>query len=233
MVVDRFSKGVHLGALPNHFTAYKVVSLFMDMICKHHGFPRSLVSDRDPIFISRFWRELFKLCGTKLRMSTAYHPETDGQTEVFNRVLEQYLRAFVHKQPNQWYDYLALAEWSYNTSVHSSTGFSPFEITFGKPPPNLPNYILGSSPIEAVDSLLSHRKQLITKLQKTLSKTQARMKQIADTKRRDVSYAIDSWVYVKLRPYRQKSASSHSYTKLSQRYYGPFKILQQIGPVPY
>lgn len=109
VVVDRFSKGAHFGALPTNFTAYKVALLFLDLVCKHHGMPRSLVSDRDPIFVTRFWRELFKLCGTKLRMSTAYHPETDGQTEVLNRVLEQYLRAYVHTKPVSWFQYLALA----------------------------------------------------------------------------------------------------------------------------
>jgi hypothetical protein len=192
-----------------------------------------LVSDRNPIFISRFWRELFRLCGTKLRMSTAYHPQTDGQTEVFNRVLEQYLRAFVHKHPHQWYTYLNLAEWSYNTSVHSSTGFSPFEITFGKPPPSIPHYLLGSSTIEAVDTLLTSRQHLITKLRNILTKAQNRIKQFADNKRRDTSFELNSWVYVKLCPYRQKTPTSSPYTKLSPRYYGPFKILSRIGPVAY
>lgn len=88
VVVDRFSKGVHLGALPTHYTAYKVANLFLEIVCKHHGFPRSIISDRDPIFISSFWRELFKLSGTSLLMSTAYHPQTDDQMEVMNHTLE-------------------------------------------------------------------------------------------------------------------------------------------------
>lgn len=78
VVVDRFSKAAHFGALPTHHTAYKVAVLFLDMVCKHHDFPCSLVSDRDPIFVSNFWRKLFRLGSTKLRMSTAYHPQTNG-----------------------------------------------------------------------------------------------------------------------------------------------------------
>ncbi|MCH95883.1 protein FAR1-RELATED SEQUENCE 5-like [Trifolium medium] len=77
VVVDRFSKAVHLGALPAQFTAYKVAELFINMVCKIHGFPRSIVSDRDPIFISKFWADLFKFSGTLLRMSSSYHPQTN------------------------------------------------------------------------------------------------------------------------------------------------------------
>lgn len=74
VVVDKYSKGTHLGPLPSQFTVHKVAVLFLDTICKLHGFPRNLVSDHDPIFISSFWRDLFRLSGTKLCMSTAYHP---------------------------------------------------------------------------------------------------------------------------------------------------------------
>lgn len=91
VVVDHFSKGLHIGLLPAHYTMTTVARIFMEIVGKIHGMPRSLVSDRDPLFISRFWLELFKLSGTKLKMSTAYHPQTDGQIEVMNRVIEQYL----------------------------------------------------------------------------------------------------------------------------------------------
>lgn len=133
VVVDHFSKGAHCGMLPTNFTAHRVAELFIDMVCKLHGFPKSLISDRDPIFMSRFWHELFKMNGTKLRMSTAYHPQSDGQTEVLNRVLEQYSRAFVHNKPSQWGKFLCLAEWCYNT-CHSTTNLTPYEVTYGKPP---------------------------------------------------------------------------------------------------
>jgi len=78
VVVDRFSKGIHLGMLKTHFTANTIAILFMDIVGKIHGMPRSLVLDRDPLFISHFWQELFQLNSTKIRMSSTYHPQMDG-----------------------------------------------------------------------------------------------------------------------------------------------------------
>lgn len=210
VIVDRYSKAAHFGALPTNFSAFKVASLFLDLVCKHHGFPTSIVSDRDPIFLSSFWRELFRLSGTRFRMSTAYHPESDGQTEVMNRVLEQYLRAFTHSQPSSWFRFLSLAEWSYNTSLHSSSKLTPFEVVYGKAPPSVPHYIPGMTNNEAVKSLISSRQQLHTKLQHRLRKAQETMKHYADAKREDITFAVGQWVYVKLKPFRQRSARGHN-----------------------
>jgi hypothetical protein len=110
VVVDRFSKAAHFGMLPTHYTASKVADLFAKMICRLHGMPKSIISGCDPIFVSKFWQQLFLLSGTTLRMSTAYHPQTDGQTEIVNKALQQYLRCFVHDQPKKWGDYLHWAE---------------------------------------------------------------------------------------------------------------------------
>lgn len=233
VVVDRFSKGAHFGLLPTHFTAHKVAVLFLDMVCKLHGFPKSLISDRDPVFMSNFWRELFKPNGTKLRMSTAYYPQSDGQTEVLNRVLEQYLRVFVHQKPSLWGRFFGLAEWCYNTTNHSATGLSPFQVTYGKPPPNIHSYIAGTSSVEAVDSLLADRTAMLTTLRNKLLKAQQQMKLTTNANRRDVSYAVGDWVYVKLRPYRQVSLFGAKYHKLGKRYYGPYKITEAIGPVAF
>ncbi|GJT97993.1 ty3-gypsy retrotransposon protein [Tanacetum coccineum] len=102
VVVDRLTKYAHFSALPTSYNAHRVAELFMDIVVKHHGFPKAVVSDRDAIFVSQFWSSLFKLSGTQLKYSTAYHRQTDGQTEVVNRGLEQYLQAMVSGQPQQW-----------------------------------------------------------------------------------------------------------------------------------
>jgi hypothetical protein len=232
-VVDQFSKGAHFSALPTTYAAHKVAQLFLDIICKHHGMPRSLVSDRDPVFISKFWCELFKLSDTQLRMSTTYHPETDGQTEVLNRSLEQYLCAFLHHKPSLWFTYLPLVELSYNTTKHSATGYSPFHVVYGKDPVSIPQYVLGNSPIQAVDSMLAEREAFLQLLYRKLLKVQSNMKAIADKKRRPMDFNVGYFVYLKLRPYRQRSITLTSYNKLTKRYYGPYKVLQKIGPVAY
>ena len=136
------------------------------MVFKHHGMPQSMVSDRDTIFMSQFWQHLFRNCGSKLRMSSTYHPQSDGQTEVVNKALQQYLRSFVNTTPGSWGKYLHLAEWHYNTTIHYSTSLAPFHIVFGKPPPALATYIAGSSHLEAVDISLTDRDSILQTLKK-------------------------------------------------------------------
>lgn len=232
VVVDRFSRGTHLGALPPKYSAHKVVGLFIDIVCKLHGFPRSLVSDIDLLFLNAFWRKLFPISGTKLRYSTAYHPESDGQIEVLNRTLEQYLRSFVHDRPALWFSFLSLVEWNYNTSTHSGTGLSPYEVTYGKPPPTLPQYIPGTSCIEAADSIITTKQAVHSKLQQRLLKAQTLMKTYVDRHRWDVQFQVGDWVYVRLRPYRQLSLRPH-YSKLAKRFYGPYLVVEKIGTVAY
>jgi hypothetical protein len=232
-VVDRLSKAAHFGSLPTQFTAVKVADLFAKMVCKLHGMPRSMVSDRDPIFLSHFWQELFRLSGMKLRMSTAYHPQSDGQTEIVNKVLQQYLRCFAHDRPNQWGQYLHWAEWHYNTAIHTSTGFSPFQVVYGRPPPALNDYIPGSSPVQAIDATLTDRDTMLQILKKKLLKAQTAMKSQADQHRIPHQFKIGDRVFVKLRHYRQNSVMGRRVHKLSKRFYGPFKLTKAIGEVAF
>ena len=161
VMVDRLSKCIHLEALPANFTAAKVAELFVEIVIKNHGFPKSIISDRDPFFVSTFWRCLFELSGTKLSMSSSYHPQTDGKTEVVNRGLEQYLRAFVQDNPKTWLFFLCWAEFHYNSSSHSSLKMSPFQALYGHTPPTIPYYTRTSSSIQAVDDILTQRDQLL------------------------------------------------------------------------
>ena len=140
VVVDRLSKYAHFCALSHPFTASTVAQIFMDQVFKLHGMPHSIVSDRDPTFTSNFWQELFKLQGTQLHLSSAYHPQTDGQTEVVNKCLETYLRCFASEKQHQWAQWLPLAEWWYNTTYHTATRMTPFEAVYGQKPPSVLSY---------------------------------------------------------------------------------------------
>ena len=135
-----------------------------------------------------------------MKYSSAYHPQTDGQTEVMNRCLEQYLRAFTHQHPYTWTKFLCWAELWHNTSFHSSTGMTPFEVLYGKPPRNIQSYNPGSSCIEAVDNELLTREELLLQLKHNLIKAQKRMKLQADGHRKDLVYQEGDLVMVKVHP---------------------------------
>ena len=166
VVVDRLSKYAHFMTLSHPYTASKIAQVFVDQVFKLHGMPTSIISDRDPVFISHFWQEFFKLQGTALQMSSAYHPQTDGQTEVVNKCVEQYLRSFCCLKPKEWSKWLSLAEFWYNTNEHSSTGMSPYEAVYGTPPPKLISYVKGTTMVEAVDQELRSREVIIATLKR-------------------------------------------------------------------
>ena len=142
--VDRLSKMVHLAAVPATITADGTAKVFVDTIFRLHGMPSEIISDRDPRFTAAFWQSVFKRLGTRLKMSTADHPQTDGQTERVNRVLEEILRAYAHSFQNRWSDHLSMAEFAINNSVHASTSHTPFYVN-GLRHPRVPALLGGDS----------------------------------------------------------------------------------------
>jgi len=233
VVVDRLSKAAHFMALKHPYSAVDVAQSFMSGVFKLHGMPKTIVSDRDPIFTSRFWKELFKLQKVTLLTSSAYHPQTDGQTEVVNRCLECYLRCMTFEKPREWPQWLALAEWWYNTTFHSAINMTPYSVVYGQSPPPLLPYMPFDSQLDLVDRSLQAREATLRCLKAHLARAQSRMKSHADKGRTDRSYVVGDWVYIKLHPYRQTSLKSHAFQKLSAKFFGPFQILARVGPVAY
>lgn len=130
VVVDKFSKFSHFIPMKHPFTAASVAKVFMQHVYRLHGMPSVIISDRDKIFTSQLWKALFSIAGVTFSMSSAYHPQSDGQTERVNRCMETFLRCFANVCPGKWVDWIYLAEHWYNSSWHSALGFSPFEILY-------------------------------------------------------------------------------------------------------
>ncbi|KAJ4810364.1 polyprotein [Rhynchospora pubera] len=233
VVVDRLTKYAHFMALSHPFKASDVAHSFLNNVYKLHGLPSNLISDRDPVFTSNFWKELMTKVGIKLNLSTAYHPQSDGQTERVNQCLESYLRSMVHSQQKNWHKWLPLSEWWYNTHFHSSIKTTPFQALYGYSPPQLPMGTPPKSSVEAVNQVLKDRHQVMWELKQQLQKSQDRMKKFADTKRTERVFEVGQWVYLKLQPYRQLSVKGISGKKLGLKYYGPFEIIDKVGPVAY
>ena len=233
VVVDRLSKYAHFLALAHPFSAATVAQVYFEQVFKLHGLPKNIVSDRDSIFLSRFWQELFSLLKVAIHMSSAYHPQSDGQTEVVNRCLEGYLRCMTGEKPQEWVLWLPLAEWWYNSNWHSSTGVTPFEAVYGQSPSLHIPYLAGDSKVEAVDRSLRAREECIQMLKYHLEASQRRMKHQADRKRVDRVFEVGDLVYLKLQPYRQHTVAVRTSQKLAAKFYGPFPIVAKVGLVAY
>lgn len=232
VVVDRFTKYAHFVPLRHPFTSVTVARAFWDQIIKLHGVPHSIVSDRDRVFTSAMWRAIFEAAGTKLSYSTAYHPQTDGQSERVNQCLEMYLRCAVHDQPKKWRQWLSTAEFWYNTTHHSSLNTSPFKALYGQEP-NLGGLPAPATKLpEDTEADLDWAKHNDI-LRAQLARAQNRYKQKADRNRTDRSFAVGEQVLLKLQPYAQSTVANHPCPKLAFKFFGPFTIEQRIGSMGY
>ncbi|GAA0158054.1 hypothetical protein LIER_15176 [Lithospermum erythrorhizon] len=233
VVVDRFTKYSHFIAFSHPATTLTVAQLFLDHIHKLHGMPTHISSDRDRVFLSEMWQELFTMLGTKLQYSTSYHPQTDGQTERVNQCLETYLRCICNARPKDWSNWLPLAEFWYNTNFHLSLKLTPFEALYGYKPPHLPAAAYFKEVQTEARDMLEQRKQLTELIKDNLTLAQERMKRFAEHSRTDRTFEVGDQVYLKLQPYRQNSVAFRKNLKLDAKFYGPLEVLEKVRPVAY
>jgi transposase InsO family protein len=222
VVVDKFSKMAHFIPTTTQVDAAKTAKLLISNVFKLHGLPSSIISDRDPRFTAGLWRKLFRAWGTQLKMSSSYHPQTDGQTERLNRTLEAGIRAYADRTRGDWVEWLPMVEAFYNSSTHESTGKTPFELngvvwtdamTIGFNSP-----VMNDIKSQAAEDLLKGMKQAWEDARMLLLNRRERMKRYADKGRRDEKYEVGDRVLLSTR-----NLTKHR-SKLSDPFIGPFTV---------
>jgi hypothetical protein len=196
---------------------------------KYHGLPDDIVSDRGSLFVSNFWKRLMELLKIKTNLSTAYHPQSDGQTERTNAILEQYIRIYCNYKQNNWSSLLSMAQFSYNNATQVSIGTSPFYANYGFHPTFSISPLTFSRVPEAED-LLSSMNDIHSTLLDTMKTSQHRYANYYNQKVKDApNFQIGALVWL-LRKHIKTSRPSE---KLDCRRLGPFKIIEKVGSLAY
>lgn len=232
--LDRLSKRAHFCPTHTSVTAPEVAKIFFSNIFKNHGLPQVIVSDRDAKFTSRFWKTLFEQLGTKLAMSTAFHPQTDGQTERMNRTLEEMLRAYSSYKQDNWDEYLPAAEFAYNNSKQPSTEHTPFELDCGQHP-TTPSSLAAkkNTQVPAVDDFLSHWSTMIQIAKDNLMIAQERQVKYANQHRRYEKFKVGDKVLLSTQHINSPIDKNRPTKKLAPKYIGPYKIVTAISTTAY
>ncbi|POM58158.1 Pol protein [Phytophthora palmivora] len=252
--VCRLSKMVHLSPIRDKVTGKQAAQLFLDSVFRYHGLPETIVSDRDPRFTGAFWDTLFQLLGTKLTMSTADHPQTDGQTERVNRVLEDTLRNICAEAPRSWSDQLPMVEFALNNAVHASTGFTPFYLNGLRHHP-VPLTLRGGTDASIVSggearkafcsqvseiqpeylrrqlpSFIDDRLTLTSRVRDAMASAQDKQKEYSDKHRGNLDvFKEGESVLLDTKNLPLKVVSSVGSDKLKHRFIGPFADLARHG----
>jgi hypothetical protein len=227
---------VHYVATTTTVTAPELARLFLREVVRHHGVPDSILSDRDPRFTAHFWRNFWSCLGTKLTMSTAYHPQTDGQTERANRTLEEGLRHYVNLRQTDWDDHLDAQEIAVNNSKHASTGLTPFYMNCGQEirlplDQAIARANLNKNPDSAARIRDLHASHEMAK--KNLLTAQQRQSHYADQHRRDVTFKIGDRVLLSTDHITLTGRHSKLTPKFLFKFIGPFKIIRVANPNAY
>jgi len=183
VIVDRFTKMIRLKATTMNISLEEIVKIYRDNIWKLHGVPRKILSDRGLQFASKFMEEFTKALGTRRQLPTAYHPQTDGQTERINQEIGTFLRHYVNYQQDDWTNWLATAEFQYNNKKHATIGRTPFELNFGRHP--WKGDLMVKMDIPQVEEFLIGLQESWKRATKAMKEVQKNMKKQFDKKRRN------------------------------------------------
>ena len=230
--VDKLTKMVHYAAISETITAEKLGRVFYDTVIRIHGFPSVIISDRDPRFTSHVWQTLWKLSNTKLIISTAYHPQTDGQTERANRTLEDMLRHYVNDKHDDWDEHLTAAEIATNMAKQSSTDFAPFELNYGHMP-DMPLDIVNGQPRTAstYENRIVRQQAYIKQAQDNLRTAIQHQEEYANRSRRSLDIKVNDEVMLRTRNLNLVLPGQSR--KLIPKMVGPFKVMAAIGKVAF
>ena len=225
-IVDRLSKLVHFVPTTKIVNAEITAKLFLNHVYRHHGIPDVIISDRDSIFLSKFWKELFRLLRTKLRPSSAYYPETDGQTEIMNKKLEEMIRAFVNHKQDNWDEHLIEFEVAYNSSVNATTTYSPFYLIYGENIRTTPVSNLVSKNQMAFDFIENISKGL-TEAKKRILKSNEYSASYVNKKRRPCTLKLGDFVLLSTKNLNLDISANRN--KLNMKYCGHhFELLKKL-----
>jgi transposase InsO family protein len=233
VIVDRFGKRPF--SIPCHKTidAPETARLFVHYVYRIYGPPDTIVSDRGPQFVSAFWHEFMRILGVKLKLSTAYHPQTDGQTEIVNQYLDQRLRPFVNYFQDNWSELLPLMDYAQATLPHDSTGFAPIQVEMGYLPRTSFDWDFADEPPTIREKLSREEaQQYVTRLEDAWTKTrhniraaQEAMERQANKHRREPDFSVGDFVWVSTKHWKTERPSR----KLDYQMAGPYEILKRIG----
>jgi hypothetical protein len=227
--VDRLTKMVHFRPCSTKDSAVKAAQNLLDSVVKLHGVPLQIISDRDTKFTSAFWDELLRLMGSARAMSTAFHPQTDGQTERMNRVLENMLRHYVNAEQDNWDQALPLAEFAINNSWSETVQATPFFLNYGQNP-NTPASVLTGSTVPQAEGFVQAIQRQVKSAQKLMLSAQQRQKSYADRKRRELEFSVGDQVMLSTKHLKLKTPGCR---KLMPLWAGPYSVSQKIGAVAY